>query len=118
MLMIVSGVIPWRDCGRTPGCRDPEIQEMWGCKGETSEYPIEVETEDGGTETVRRCPWALVNESGAWTVMRYWGHYKNHHLPGRGGVDDQPLKLMAAIEFVEQHVAHYRKMAEDGEGEE
>ena len=120
MLMIVCGVIPWRDCGRESGCRDAEIQTIWGCKTETAEYPVEVET-DSGTEKIWRCPWAVANECGAWEVMRYWSHYKNGHLPeGGGGVNDQPQKLMAAIEFIEQNMGKYRKMAEglsDTDGE-
>jgi hypothetical protein len=111
MLMVATGVIPERDCGR--GCRDPNIRRMWGCDGDTSEFPLEVERDDGSVETIRRCPYALARESGAWAVLRRWNHYRRGFLPFEGGTEDQPRKLMEAIEFVDAHIEEYHKRAED-----
>jgi len=112
--MIATGLIPKRDC---PGaCRNPKVAKRWGCKpGTKSKFPFTVDTDDGKKETVYRCPYAILRKTDVWQVIYYFRQYRQGFLPAAGGVLDQPMKLMQALDFLAVELPEYEKRAQEKE---
>jgi len=89
--------------------REPEFKEIWGCTTDTKHPLFGIETDDGGTEFIHRCPIALLRGTGTWDVFTAYWHYGNNHLLEAGGTDDQCPKLMRAIEFIGAEVAQHEQ---------
>lgn len=70
------------------------MQEARGCEEET-EYPVQII--DG--KKVFRCPAALLTDESRDFAQMYV-HYKNGHLPVRGGLLEQTSLLVQAIAVI------------------
>ena len=112
--MLATELIPKRDCPKA--CKNPLIAGKWGCKPKTkSEFPFTVDTDDGGTEKIWRCPYAILRQTDVWQVMFYFRLYRKEILPVAGGSLEQPMKLMEALDFLDCNLPDYQKRAEDKE---
>lgn len=70
------------------------VRQARGCETET-EYPIY--TLDG--VDIRRCPLRLITPESI-EYLKLYAHYKLGHLPNEGGLYDQPLKYIQAMETI------------------
>jgi len=86
------------------------LRQARGCNADAP-YPIyEL---DG--EPIMRCPLKLIKPE-TYTYLRFYGHYKQGFLPNEGGLLDQPLKYLQAMEVIhaamnEMHIEEMRKNA-------
>jgi hypothetical protein len=89
--------------------REPEFKEIWGCTTDTEHPLFGIETDDGGSEFIHRCPIALLRGTGTWDVFALYSHYEAGHLPEAGGVHDQHPKVMRAFEFIAGETAQHEQ---------
>ncbi len=103
------------DCGVCE--RDPTFKELWGCEDETAERPFSIGKRDGGTEEIRRCPVALLSGTGVESYFTAHYRLKTYNLPPEAGGDrDQPRKLMAAIDFIENEITKHQEQEANKRG--
>ena len=91
------------------------MKEHWGCEKPTAKRPV-VYRVWGREFSIRRCPRALLRGTGVWEVFRYYNNFKNGFLPEAGGINDQPGKLMQAIDFISGEMASLQAELDGADG--
>ena len=91
------------------------VAKAWGCRGTKAKYYFTVEDDDGNEEKIWRCPYAILKNTDVWQVMKYFRLYRQGFLPTAGGVLDQPMKLMEALDFLSLVLPDYQEEAKKRE---
>ena len=74
-------------------------QEQKGCRVDS---PIPERWKIGG-EVFKRCPAKMATQE-SWFAIQLYGHYKNGFLPVAGGILDQSVKFVQAMEIIDRVV--------------
>ncbi len=105
--MIALHLLPERNCARCSS----EKRKEWGCyafkneKGEWENQALIPVMMDGVDQY--QCPRRPVKDRPWWfsEILQTYAHYKNGFLPGPGGIDSQPRKLMRLLAIVDSVTA-------------
>jgi len=91
------------------------MREHWGCTEPTAKRPVVFHVWGEEVELFR-CPRAVLRGTGTWEVFRHYNNFKSGFLPEAGGINDQPRKLMRAIEFISGEMASLQAKVDGDNG--